>query len=308
MPAEYMCRYQNSTPCVGGYALRAPFYWPAIPPWTIRVKMDVHDETPIPYQAPGATVTRIFPGEDIYDITYQNANWNNLLNAVSYTDHRIAEVIGANTTGVTAMAGLFNEQDRLSNTVLFDTSAVTAMNGMYAECHVLESVPLYDTSHVTTMASMFRHCRSITELPEFDTSACTNFQYFCDGCGSLVTVPMMDTANVWRMDYAFRGCYSLHFIPLFDTSNVWYMDEMMAECSNLRAIPLFATGKVVSMNMAFDQCTLVESGALALYTQASTQTTPPANHEKTFRGTGWSTTTGHTELEQIPTSWGGLLT
>jgi len=48
---------------------------------------------------------------------------------------------------------------------------------------------------------------------------------------------------------------------------------------------------------------MVESGALALYQQASTQATPPAYHHYTFYRCGRDTTTGAAELAQIPSSW-----
>jgi len=59
------------------------------------------------------------------------------------------------------------------------------------------------------------------------------------------------------------------------------------------------------MTQTFHNCTKVESGALALYQQASTQTRPPSSHTYCFRSCGSDTTTGAAELAQIPSSWGG---
>jgi len=53
----------------------------------------------------------------------------------------------------------------------------------------------------------------------------------------------------------------------------------------------------------FYQCTNVQSGALALYQQASSQTTPPTSHNQTFYNCGSNTTTGSAELAQIPSGW-----
>ena len=50
-------------------------------------------------------------------------------------------------------------------------------------------------------------------------------------------------------------------------------------------------------------CNNVESGALALYNQLSTQTTPPSNHSQTFYDCGSNTTTGAAELAQVPSDW-----
>jgi hypothetical protein len=57
------------------------------------------------------------------------------------------------------------------------------------------------------------------------------------------------------------------------------------------------------MNYMFGECVNVQSGALALYQQASTQTNPPSNHGGTFYNCGSNTTTGAAELAQIPSDW-----
>jgi len=57
------------------------------------------------------------------------------------------------------------------------------------------------------------------------------------------------------------------------------------------------------MAKTFYGCVNVESGALALYQQASTQTNPPTNNYQTFTNCGSNTVTGVAELAQIPSSW-----
>jgi hypothetical protein len=59
------------------------------------------------------------------------------------------------------------------------------------------------------------------------------------------------------------------------------------------------------MNFMLQNCYKVETGALALYQQASTQATPPSKHDSTFWNCGRDTVTGAAELAQIPSSWGG---
>jgi len=59
------------------------------------------------------------------------------------------------------------------------------------------------------------------------------------------------------------------------------------------------------MNRTFIDCYNVASGALALYTQASSQINPPSNHQNTFKDCGSNTQTGAEELAGIPSSWGG---
>jgi len=57
------------------------------------------------------------------------------------------------------------------------------------------------------------------------------------------------------------------------------------------------------MKSMFLNCKNVQYGALALYQQASTQTTPPSSHAKAFFNCGVSSQTGSAELAQIPSDW-----
>jgi surface protein len=83
------------------------------------------------------------------------------------------------------------------------------------------------------------------------------------------------------------------------------MNSMFEGCSSLTAVPLFDTSHVNYMASTFRDCSAVASGALALYTQASTQTNPPTSHYKTFAYCGSDTVTGRADLDAIPTDWGG---
>ena len=57
------------------------------------------------------------------------------------------------------------------------------------------------------------------------------------------------------------------------------------------------------MDRMFIYCSNVQSGALALYQQASTQTNPPTSHHDTFGQCGINTQTGLEEYLQIPDDW-----
>jgi hypothetical protein len=57
------------------------------------------------------------------------------------------------------------------------------------------------------------------------------------------------------------------------------------------------------MERMFSFCREVQSGALALYQQASSQANPPTNHHSTFSMCGENTDTGAAELAQIPYEW-----
>ena len=245
---------------------------PTLPPYTIRLKY-TYGVVP---QFRNGTAVQVSANPNIWDLTYQNSDWTGLL----FRDSNLLEVIDANSTGVSNMYEMFWQCSSLTSVPLFDTSSVTNMRAMFIGCSSLTSVPLFNTSSVTSMNAMFAHCTSLTSVPLFNTSSVTDMTSMFDNCTSLTSV------------------------PLFDTSSVSTMDGMFYDCSNLTSVPLFNTSSATNMNYMFSWCYKVESGALALYQQASTQATVPS-HDYTFTGCGRDTVTGAAELAQIPSSWGG---
>lgn len=101
----------------------------------------------------------------------------------------------------------------------------------------------------------------------------------------------------------FHGCTSLVSVPLFDTSNLDTMSFTFKDCSSLSAIPLFNTSKLTLIDGAFENCVNVQSGALALYQQITSQHGYYVGHGSTFRNCGINTETGSAELAQIPSDW-----
>lgn len=172
---------------------------------------------------------------------------------------------------------------------------------LYSSSNVVEVLGANTTS-ITDMDNMFYNCTSLTTVPLFDTSSVTTMVAMFYG-SKLTSVPLFNTSNVTNMDSMFAAS-TLTSVPLFDTSNVTRMAGMFAR-SSLTTIPLFDTSSATNMSQMFQYCTKVESGALALYQQASTQANPPASHASCFKDCGKNTTTGAAELAQIPSSWGG---
>lgn len=124
------------------------------------------------------------------------------------------------------------------------------------------------------------------------------------GCTTqLLEVLGANTTNVTTMQRMFFNCNALTNVQLFDTSNVTDMRSMFELCISLKSIPLFDTSKVIIFDFAFSRCYNVESGALALYQQASSQTFPPVYYLRAFFSCGVDTITGSTELAQIPDNW-----
>ena len=77
---------------------------------------------------------------------------------------------------------------------------------------------------------------------------------------------------------------------------------MFEGCRTLTSIPLFNLSSARDADYMFYACNNVESGALALYQQVSTQANPPW-HTRMFYACGSDTTTGAAELAQIPNDW-----
>lgn len=146
---------------------------------------------------------------------------------------------------------------------------------------------------------------NVIEVLGANTSNITNMESMFDGCTALQSVALFDTSNVTYMRNMFYECSNLTTVPLFDTSKVTDMYSMFFSCGHLPTVPLFDTSKVTDIGWMFANCTNVQSGALALYQQASTQTNPPSKHGNTFLNCGKNTQTGSAELAQIPSSWGG---
>lgn len=188
------------------------------------------------------------------------------------------------------------------------TYAVDDWSGLSDECDNksdIEEIIDINASGVINMRRMFSNCASITSAALSNTSSVTNMGEMFNGCTSLASVTLFDTSSVTDMNLMFCACASLTSIPLFNTSNVTNMRQMLFNCTSLTSLPLFDTSSVTNMFRTFMRCYNVQSGALALYQQASTQSTPPSNHESAFEDCGSNTDTGAAELAQIPYDWGG---
>ena len=290
-----------------------------LPPYTLRLRFT---DGFTPTNSRG-TLTQVSASPNIWDWTYNERSWmlawknnNSLLEVIDgntadvmYMDWlferctSLTSVSLFNTSNVIEMTAMFVGCASLTSVPLFDTSNVTDMNVMFDGCTSLTSVPLFDTSNVTTMNGMFDECTSLTSVPLFDTSKVTDMKDMFDECTSLTSVPLFDTSKVTDMEDMFYGCTSLTSVPLFDTSNATRMFAMFAYCTSLTSVPLFNTSKVTDMSYMFSGCYKVESGALALYQQASSQATPPSSHASTFNKCGRDTVTGAAELAQIPSDW-----
>lgn len=225
---------------------------------------------------------------------------------------RLSVIGSIDCSGSNKLDGMFNRCSSLTASPylkLKNTGTITA-GSMFYDCVSLTSVTLFDTSLITNMVSMFNGCTSLTTVPLFNTSNVTSMGSMFNGCTSLTTVPLFDTSNVTTMSSMFANCLSLQTVPLFNTRRVISFNSMFRSARSLTSIPLFNTANADNMGSMFSVCWLVESGALALYQQAVSQTYPPTTYSGCFSQCGQNTDSSapiHAELAQIPTSWGGTM-
>lgn len=209
-------------------------------------------------------------------------------------------------TGKVSMQDMFDGCSSLTEINIVNTSTITDMYDAFRGCSSLQELPYMDTSNVTDMHGMCASCTSLTEVPLLDTSKVTDMSSIFFYCSSLTEIPLFDTSNVENMHWSFADS-GLIYIPLLDTSKVTDMSGAFMHNMSLRQVPLLNTSSVVDISSAFLGDRNVESGALALYNQASSQQNPPSNYSACFGNCGDYTQTGREELAQIPTSWGGTM-
>ena len=123
----------------------------------------------------------------------------------------------------------------------------------------------------------------------------TSFSNLLTESANVIEVLGANTTGITDMNNMFYYCDSLTTVAIFDTSSVYNMYNMFYGCSSLTAIPLFNTSSAQIMDYMFANCYYVESGALALYQQASTQYPQPSSHAGTFQYCGVSTVSGIAE-------------
>ena len=256
-------------------------------PYTIRVKYADGTEPGVnssSYKLKGAEKTLVDESENIWDVTYTNADWSSLF----FENQNLLAILGANTSDVTVMGG-----DKESG-----------IRGCFEECSSLTTVALFDTSNVTTMERMFVNDTSLTGLPLFDMSNVTTLKYMCYGCSSLTEIPLFVMPKVESLYGTFEksGCTNL---PALDVPCVSDIENMCRDCYELQSVPLFTnTDNIESAIFAFINCTNVQSGAFELYQQLSSNA--HITHSSTFTNCGTSTESGVADLVQIPVDWGGI--
>lgn len=220
-----------------------------------------------------------------------------------YTCKALTTIPAIDASSATNMYGMFCRCYALTDVAMTQTGSATNMGLMFCQCSALVNAPALDTHSATRTDGMFSSCTLLANVPLYNTSNATNLSTMFIGCKQLVTVPCFDTSNATDIHAMFDECDSLTTLPLFNTSNVTNMNAFCLYCTSLTEIPLFNTSKVTDISSAFEFCYNVQSGMLALYTQASSQANPPTSHRGTFFDCGTNTESGRAELNDIPSDW-----
>lgn len=174
-----------------------------LPPYTMRVKLT--QQRPVT-DFHGATYAAVLDDEQhIYEFTYESTNWSRFFYNYSF----IAEVLGANLTGVVNMSEMFHSADHLVSVCLFDTSSVTNMQSMFVACVGLENCPEFITSSVTNMRALFSQCYSLKRIPKLDTHNVTDMSGMLNSCRSLEVIPELDVTSVTDMTYLCTNAYKV---------------------------------------------------------------------------------------------------
>lgn len=271
-----------------------------LPPYTARIECEAGW---IP-TFNNTSKTQVSVSPNVWDITYENTNWNMLFSGwIDSNKRKILRVLGANTENVIRMDRVLDNQPNLIEVKLFDTSNCITLEYAFANCTSLASIPDFNYSSILAIDNMLS-CTALTSFSGASFPECiqaTGVFSTCtllDSCGPLYLPKANTIVNM------FNGCSALAEAPSITLGAQGINASAVFRCcTSLKQVPLYDTSKMARVDYMFDGCTSVESGALALYQQMSTQATVPYPHQYCFRECGSNTTTGSAELAQIPSDW-----
>lgn len=278
-----------------------------LPDYTVRLQYASGD-TP---SASKGTFTQVSSSPNVWDWHYENTNWAFALSKqYEPTDNPNpitvvpTAILGMNAKNVTDVSYMFSTDSEITSVGTIDISGATNAIHMFAYCSGLTSANTVYMPNVSTASGMFFYT-SLRATPRIISTSALKSVYEMFGGTDIVHASVFDTSGVTIFQGLFSSCTKLVDTPLFDTSSGTNFSSMYYSCKKIKTVPLYNTAKATTVMAMFTSCWAVQSGALALYQQMSTQANPPSDHRQCFTDCGYSTTTGAAELAQIPASWGG---
>ena len=136
----------------GSFSYVDPYNPLGLPNRTMRLKFN-DGVTP---SISGATLTRVSTSPNVWDMYYNNSNWNAMLEQKG-----VIEVLGANMSTVTQFKWLFKNNNNMVRIALFDTGSATSLNSMIFGCSSLESIPLFPTQSCSDVDYFAGSCSSV---------------------------------------------------------------------------------------------------------------------------------------------------
>lgn len=264
--------------------------WPSVAPRTLRFRfLGVRYGD---YQMP---VTLSFL-QSLQEIKHIGAVWTQV--AENVFDWHYDDTVWGNSTA--SKVPLFKDTYTLTSTGSVDSIL------KYYYFDIVEG----DFSGVTTIANLFKDDNAVHINALRNMTSITDASYAFSAHGtfsrqSLLHIDNLFMPSLTNASYMFANNGKLATPPTVTTQNCTHMLNMFNYCQSLTYLPLYDTSSATDTRGMFSKCYAVESGALALYTQASTQTNPPSKHTDMFLNCGRDTVTGAAELAQIPSDWGG---
>lgn len=150
------------------------------------------------------------------------------------------------------------------------------------------------------------------DIIDSNLSGVTDAHNLVRSARNVVNCVLKNTGDIVDASYMLSGLNrpttltTLNALDLHSATSITYL--LYGATSLVSALDIRLSGIVTDCSRAFYNCTKVPSGALALYNSLSSQATPPSSYSNCFTNCGNSAAQDapiHTEMAQIPTTWGG---
>lgn len=190
------------------------------------------------------------------EVTYLNFSNCNKLKEISFTNTKIAGLIGSfqNCYNLIKITGLNTAnrttQGELDFQLAFEyCSSLKDTDTFFSNC-------TFDFSNVSSINGMFRYCFSLTHC-SLKLSAKKNINGVFQDCVNLITVDYLDCSETANLQSAFNNCYNLKNIPTLDTTNGTNFSAMFSNCQSIETIKKLDLSKSSGANyqsLMFSNC------------------------------------------------------
>ena len=202
-----------------------------------------------------------------------------------FKDLRKCSILALNnfdTSYVTSMASMFENNPAYIDGANFNTTKVVNMSNMFANTkHVMITLTSFNTQNVRSMAGMFKNSEvSSIDLSSFNTSKVTDMSNMFSGCvklpSSSLDLAHFDVSNVTKFENMFKDCSLITTLNLsgFRPIYVETIRGMFSGCARLETVNLsgFNTENVTDFSDLFNGCALINSLDLSNFNTMNAKT------------------------------------